>query len=211
MQKPNYHELLQNYRLQIIFLGLGVCFILGGIFLQGRLNLSSSKVEVLKTMQPVGTNEVAIKQITIDVEGSLKNTGVYRLPSDSRVQDALQIAGGLTANADENWINKNLNKASKLVDGQKIFIPDNQQSNVLSATNSTTNTSVAQSSNVSDSNIININTASSQDLDTLPGIGQVYAQKIIDQRPYSDIGELTSKKILPQATFDKIKNLISIN
>jgi competence protein ComEA len=58
------------------------------------------------------------------------------------------------------------------------------------------------------STLVDINSASKDDLGKLPGIGQVYSQKIIDGRPYAKKDQLISKKILPQATYDKIKDMI---
>jgi len=57
---------------------------------------------------------------------------------------------------------------------------------------------------------MNINTVSLQTLDSLPGIGPVYAQNIIEHRPYSDVQELVSKGAIKQSLYDKIKNLISV-
>lgn len=202
--------ILSSHKPQIIFASLGFLLILAGIFVKDRLNMSNSKVETINTMQPLPVGVITNSKIVVDIEGAVKNPGVYHLSIDSRVEDVLNAAGGFKDNADENWINKNLNKASKLTDGQKIYIPDNQQSSVLSAANSDNNTNVAQSNIASNTNTVNINTASLGELENLNGIGQVYGQNIIDHRPYSNIDELTSKKVIPQSTYNKIKDKISV-
>ena len=58
--------------------------------------------------------------------------------------------------------------------------------------------------------LVNINTSSLGELDKLPGIGQVYGQKIIEQRPYSNIEEILTKEVLPKNVFEKIKDKISL-
>jgi competence protein ComEA len=60
------------------------------------------------------------------------------------------------------------------------------------------------------SNLTNINTASQSELEKLTGIGPVYAQSVIEHRPYSNTQELVSKKIIPQKTYEKIKSEISL-
>ncbi len=189
----------------------GFLLIILGIIFGNKLLFDNSKVEVLQTPSTnISTNtSTSSGQIIIDVSGAVQNPGVYHLSSGSRVEDALIASGGLSEKADRNWVDRNLNKAAKLIDGQKVYVPV-QQSNVLGASNLTTQSNVAQSYTTSDSNLVNINSASLSDLDGLPGIGPVYAQKIIDQRPYSDINELLTKKVLTQSVFNKVKDKISV-
>ncbi len=68
----------------------------------------------------------------------------------------------------------------------------------------------ASSSSINPSNLLDINSASKQQLGSLPGIGPKYSQKIVDGRPYSDKTDLVTKKVIPQSTYDKIKDLIAV-
>ena len=124
----------------------------------------------------------------------LQNPGVYQLESGDRVNDAIIMAGGLTDDA----CTKNLNKARKLSDGEKIYIPSEDEIEISS----------------NSSGLININTASADELMLLPGIGQVYAQRIIDYRSsksFSSIEEITNIDGIGEKTFNKLKDLITIN
>jgi competence protein ComEA len=143
------------------------------------------------------------KQITIDIEGGVMKPGVYHLKGDSLLQDGLIAAGGLSAHADRQAVAKNLNMASKLIDGAKIYIPLEGESGSETSTtgSSSTNTGMQGSQ-------ININSASSKELDSLPGVGTVTSDKIIAGRPYATIDELLQKKIVGQKVFDQIKEKI---
>src|SRR5260221_521286 len=196
-----------------IIIGLvGILLIIIGLLFGNKILFDNSKVEVLQTPSnsiPTNASTTNNSQIIVDVSGAVQNPGVYHLSVGARVEDALIASGGLSQNADRNWVDRNLNKAAKLIDGQKVYVPI-QQSNVLGANNLATTVNVAQSYTSSDSILINIKSASLSDLDVLQGIGPVYAQKIIDQRPYSDINELLTKKVLTQSVFNKVKNLITV-
>ncbi len=203
----DWEELIKKYRLQIIVLLGGILLISLGIFLQKSEILTPAKVEIIEASSSA---EIKNNDIVVEVTGSVEKPGVYHLPVGSRVEDALLMAGGLGADADRNWVEKTINRAAKLTDGQKVYIASTKQTNGLSASISNTNSNVAQYDLTPDSNLVNINTASLSQLDTLPGIGQVYGQSIIDHRQYSDVGELVSRKVLKQSTFDKIKDKITV-
>ncbi len=169
--------------------------------------VSLTPLEKVEIISP-STLPENFSEIIVEVTGEVNKPGVYHLPKDSRIEDLLFKGDGFTKDADSKWITKNLNRAAKLVDGQKLYIPN--QSEVLSASVVTTGSTTSNSIIGNSATNININSASKEQLESLSGIGPVYAQKIIDNRPYSDISELTSKRIIPQKTFDKIKDQISV-
>lgn len=145
------------------------------------------------------------KQIVVDVAGAVEAPGVYKLPSGSRIGDALVAAEGLSANADRAWVAQNLNLAERIKDGGKVYIPDKSANQIVS------NSADQQASkSVNQTGKININTASVGELDSLPGIGEVRARAIIDSRPYASIEELVTKAKIPQSVYEDIANLVSV-
>jgi len=201
-------ELLLKYRYPLLILIVGLILIALGLFsFKNGLMSPSTKVEVLQ-----GTTEgQTTTEITAEIAGEVMHPGVYKLVSGSRVDDLLVLSGGFSSDANRVWTDKYLNRAAKLTDGQKVYIPSvNQQSNVLSAENSGGDQTISSTFSSDSNTLININTASLSQLDSLPGIGQVYGQNIIEHRPYSTLEELVSKGALKQSLYDKIKNLITL-
>ena len=208
MQGFDINEFFLKYRYYILVALVGLIMVGGGIlFFKKDLSFSGTKVEVLESAG--GNNNGG--EITAEIAGAVIKPGVYKLSTGSRIDDLLIISGGFSVDADRNWTDKYLNRASILEDGQKVYIPMvNQQSEVLSANSG----GVYQSGsgvNLSDSNgLININTGSLSQLDTLPGIGPKYGQKIIDHRPYSKTGELVSSGAISQTLYEKIKDSVTV-
>lgn len=194
-------EIISKNKLEIILALAGISLIIGAIFAfaSNSLKQSSGDIEIIPAS---GSAQVESSKITVDVSGAVANPGVYLLSPNSRVGEAIQVAGGLDSNADNGWISKNLNLAAKLADGAKIYIP--QAGEVKSETTVSNSTS-----QVTASTKVNINTSGTAELEALPAIGPVTAGKIISNRPYLQIEELLTKKVVGKATFDKIKDQIS--
>jgi competence protein ComEA len=194
-------------RILLLLTVIGLILVaVGFFFFKSGLNFSGTKVEVLSSSD--SPNSLII---TVEIAGEVISPGVYKLPSGSRTDDLLVAAGGLTAGADRVWTDKYLNRAARLTDGQKIYIPNvNQQSSSSTANNGggdqTTSSTFSSDSNL----LININTASLDQLDSLPGIGPKHGQSIIEHRPYSNASELVSKGAITQSLLDKIKNSITV-
>lgn len=152
--------------------------------------------------------------IMVDVSGAVLKPGVYELPSNSRVQDALSAAGGLADKADHQGIAKTMNLASKVADGLKLYFPYQGETSVLGVSNATStidSVSGNSGSTTSSGGLININLDSQSDLEELPGIGEVTALKIIKGRPYGSISDLKTKKIVGESVYGKIEKLITVN
>ena len=190
MDSDDLHHLAMRNLIPILLGTVGLLLLLVGVYQIFDNKKSSEPTIQFEENQP--TPEVL--EIVVDVEGAVMQPGVYKLTTDKRMVDALAAAGGLSSDADRNWVEKNINLAGKLTDGLKIYIPRDGEE-VLSE-NDGGATAVS---------VININLASILDLETLPGVGEVTAQKIVDGRPYATIEELLEKKVVGSATFEKIK------
>lgn len=202
-------EFMYVWRKPFIFLVIGLILVgLGVVYYRVSQTDSSSSIEVLESTT---VDKNMGFDIVVEISGEVEKPGVYKLTSDSRVEDLLIACGGISVNADREWIEKYINRAAKLSDGQKVYIPSvSEQSDTVSANNSR-GIKVDQAVLGSGSrNLVNINSATLSELDTLPGIGQVYAQSIVEHRPYSNIEELVSKSVLKQNVYEKVKDRITI-
>lgn len=194
-----YLPLAKRHWLPLIlgFAGL----ILLGYGLIGLFVSSSDSKDIIFERGDPSQNASQSATIVVDVGGAVLSPGVYNLPKDSRVKDALIASGGMSAGADKLWVSKNLNLALKISDGAKIYIPFEVEK---------TSGSAGASSTGGGSGAININSASEKELDALPGVGAATAQKIIDSRPYQTLEELVSKKAVTNSVFEKIKDKITL-
>ncbi len=133
--------------------------------------------------------------IYVHVCGAVASPGVYEFTGEERIFDAIERAGGMTLDADTTY----LNMAKLLTDGMKLYVPTKEE--------------VANMADGS-SNIVNINTASVQQLTTLPGIGQSKAEDIVNYRnengEFQTIEDIMNIPGIKEAAFNKIKDYISV-
>lgn len=191
---------LRPYLLPIVIAIIGLIFLSYGLIQFLGQNKKDDIVFEKSTDEASPVEDSKNKgQIIVDVEGAVLKPGVHSISKDGRMKDALIAAGGLSADADNEKIARVINLAAPIKDGEKIYFPKKNDTTILGA----------QTSSDTAGGSININTASLTLLDSLPGVGKVTAQKIIDARPYSTIEELQQKKIVTQKVFDQIKNKIT--
>ena len=162
-----------------------------------------------KNNEEIENQESSKETIVVHVSGAVNNEGIVELEADSRVADAIEKVGGLKPDANM----KEVNLASKLEDGMKIYIPSNTEQEVQ--VNSNTNNIMQNSTaNKNQTSKININTATQEELDSLPGIGPSTALKIINYRKengkFSKIEDLKEVSGIGEAKFNQLKGLITV-
>ena len=173
-------------------------------------------LNIMQTEENVIDDENSGK-IIIYITGEIQKEGVYELKENSRVLDAIEIAGGLKENANI----EDINLAQILEDESKIYIPNkndeniknDNQYNIDNISKNTTET-IKKDGTIIKSEKININTASQTELETLPGIGPSTALKIVNYRKekgkFKNIEDIKNISGIGESKFSKIKDLIKI-
>ncbi len=148
-------------------------------------------------------------QYQVYVVGAVVQPGVYSLPPGSRVNDAIQSAGGFRGDSDEVAVNL----AAILIDGDRILVPTQKIPTPTRVNPSKTPDPGNTVAPIITPELININIASLEELDTLPGIGPVTAGRIISYRQlygsYKTIQDIMNVEGIGPALFSKIKDLIT--
>jgi competence protein ComEA len=188
-------------------LSLAWLVVIGGILLLVR-RPSGNPIEILPppTLPPTATQVPSPTPgpLHVDVAGAVQTPGVYKLPPDSIVADAIAAAGGPAGDADLDRINK----AVSLQDGTQVYVPHMGEADLpvrlqpvlLPTAPLTTGTD----------GLIDINTATEQALDTLPGVGPVLARRIIEGRPYGAVDDLLRIAGIGQVTLDKLRDQVTV-
>lgn len=172
-------------------LAVGAVFLIAAIalclivFSERSKEVSSNQLIPLQS-ENMQSNPAGAATIVVDVKGNVVSPGVYTLPAGSRVQDAIEAAGGFCSEEDSLQVNL----AKKLTDGEMILIGTGPQQ------------------------LININTASPEELDSLPGIGEVLAGRIVQYREeygsFYTVDDLKNVQGIGNALFEKLKDLITV-
>lgn len=188
----------------LLVLGLVLVIIGLGMGWSGKFEKQTKVELVKKEIKP--TNDIqVISKVTFDVGGAVVKPGVYSLDGSSRINEALVVAGGLSAEADRDWVEKNINKAEVIRDGMKMYIPKIGESESPKS---------QKSESIKGTMIVNLNTAGIEELDTLPGIGLAIAGRIVDYREknrgFRNIEELKLVSGIGEKLFEKIREMISL-
>ena len=192
-----------------VLLGVMAGFVLAGVL----IFVSRAPQGEPIVLQPAPTKA----PLAVHVIGAVPRPGLYEFAKGARVQDAIDAAGGMLAEANADT----LNLAALLEDGQQLVIPYKNGSGPSASATSDSGTVNLPSTSATDvptntaatGDLVNINTATLQELEALPGIGPTLAQRIIDYRDqngFSAIEDIMNVSGIGQSIFDEIKNLITV-
>ena len=147
--------------------------------------------------------------IVVDVEGAVVQPGVHALPAGARVADALAAAGGYSTHVDLDAAASALNLARTLADGEQIHVPAVGDGAVAAASPGGGATSGAPTTD-GDGGLVNLNTATPEELEALPGIGPVTVQKIVAARqehPFASLDDAVSRGVIDRGQLEDITGL----
>jgi len=195
------------------------CIVLLVVFLFSFINYKDRNIDKISLNTITKTDEVTTKiseLFYVDVKGNVKNPGVYKFEENERVKDAIEKAGGLTKNANTD----NINLSQKLFNEMVIYVYSNNEikngNNKLDCS-TICETKVIEVNNCINTNkkdLININTASLEELQTLTGIGESKAKSIIEYREeygnFKSIEDLKNISGIGESLFNNIKDKITI-
>jgi competence protein ComEA len=163
----------------------------------------NGRVEVVSGPAESGSVESrpSAQMLVVQVAGAVVRPGVFSLPVGSRVADAIRAAGGYSPDVDPRLAETKLNLASKLQDAELIAVPRLGESSGTAPAEAAT------------SGPINLNSATPEQLDALPGIGPATATKIIASRgekPFASVDDLVTRKLVTAATLAKFRDQVTV-
>lgn len=208
-------EKIKEYKIIVICAGLGL--VLGGFFLLKPATQTPAKETNLQaevtSVSKDSTDEKEDKNrkgesveqdlITVDVKGAVKAPGIYDLPAGSRINDAVQKAGGLTEQADA----KAINLAQKISDETLVYVPTREEAASQETPSSTSNSKGNKK--------VNLNKASLEELKQVKGLGAKRAQDIIDHRDsngkFKSVDDLKKISGFGAKTIEKLKDYVTVD
>ena len=179
---------------------LGAAVLLVVLVLADRLLLGAGAAQPAQVLPPPAAMTTVETRLVVDVVGGVRRPGLYRLSQGARVADALARAGGLTPKADRTLVNL----AAPLADGEQVIVPRR----VTGAAGSSNSSSSAAAAGP-----VHLNVATLEQLDALPGVGPVTAQKILDYRDkhgaFGSVDELDAIPGIGPARLDQLRDLVA--
>ena len=199
----------------VVAIAVGVAVVIAAIaiFVATR---ADPGVDVVAVSGASGLAEVAAplpstSELVVEVGGAVARPGVYRLPPGARVGDAITAAGGFGARVDAGLADRQLNLAAIIRDGDEIHVPGRDDPTPQGVGSG--GTASGGGGATAAGGLIDLNSASADELDTLPGVGPATAAKIIaarEEQRFASLEDVAARKVVGQATMAKIRPLITV-
>ena len=192
------------------------------IGVEGAVGLGAGSVELGGT-RPTDP-ALPAEDLVVDVGGAVARPGVYRLPEGARVADAIEAAGGYGGTVDAALVDRQLNLAATVRDGEKIRVPVRGEVATTGGGGGGGTGGGGSSSGggggggedqgtSAGSGPVDLNHATAEALDTLPGVGPATVAKILaarDKQPFAAVDDLLARKVVGAATMEKLRALVTI-
>lgn len=187
----------------------------GTVLIDGGAPLGSASIDGGVMADPAAAS--AAPELVVEIVGAVGQPGVFRLPAGSRVGDLVEAAGGYGSRVDAERASRELNLAAPLQDGDQVRVPsrdDEVTAGLEPAVGSQPGAGgTAPGSGSGGTGIVDLNRATSAELEALPGIGPVTAAKILasrDEQPFTAIDDLRTRGLLGEKTYEKVKDLVAV-
>ena len=167
---------------------------------------------------PSASGDVALPpaeraELVVEIVGAISRPGVYRLPAGTRIGDLVDAAGGYGPRVDVDRASRDLNLAALLADGDQVRVPSRDDA-AAAAGSAGTAAPGGGALPAGAGGLVDLNAATSAELETLPGIGPATAGKIIaarEEQPFTTVDELRSRSVLGEKTFEKVRDLVVVH
>ncbi len=151
--------------------------------------------------------------VVVEVAGAVAHPGVFRLPTGSRVADVIDAAGGYGPRVDTTRVGQELNLAARVQDGDRVLVASRDDAVMATDAAGGSGDAGGSGSGGTDGRLIDLNLATADALDGLPGIGPVTAAKILaarEEAPFTSVDDLRSRGILGEKTFERLRDLVAV-